>query len=343
MEVSNFFLIFAFPKISIFIYMAKNSFLRYVWLVDFLSTAKEKGASFDEINEAWQDSPLLNPEEEPLSKDTFNKHKAAIRDIFGIKLGTKTVVTKEKMVEGENTKVVYKYYIAKENDDRVSKHTRELLSSLLQSIQVEQNPPLKKRVFFEDDEYPNSGKANMVNKAISKGKKIFLTYKKYGKGEGETERLLSPYCLKLFKRRWYLLAKENDNLKIFALDDRTKNIRMSDETFDLPDGFDTVGYFRKAFGTITGEPEKILVKTFGLETDYWRSVRLHETQQEVEKREDTGRDYSIFELYLYPYGFEFMQELFSRIDQIEILAPPKLRNDFLSYIDKVKARYEQSE
>lgn len=325
--------------------MAKNTFLRYAWLVNILSTAtgmKDGGASFEEIDDAWREDRLLNPEEKPLSKDTFNKHLKAIRDIFGIQLEWRTV-TKESMVKGEKSKVEYKYYIAKDNDDRVSKRTRNLLSSLLQSIQVEQNAPLKKRVFFEDDKYPNSGKANMVNKAISKGKKIILTYKKYGKGEEATDRLVSPYCLKLFKRRWYLLAKENEQLKIFALDNRTESIRLSDETFAIPEDFDTAGYFRKTFGTINGEPERIRIKTFGLETDYWRSARLHETQIEVEKREDTGNDYSIFELYLYPYGFEFMQELFSRIDQIEILAPPKLRSDFLSYIDKVKARYEQSE
>ena len=320
--------------------MAKNTFLRYAWLVDLLSNVKE--ASFDEINDAWQDDPLMNPEGEPLSKDTFNKHKVAIRDIFGIKLGFRTV-TKESMVKGEKSKVEYKYFIEKEKDDRLAVRTRELLSSLLQSIQVEQNAPLKKRVFFEDEDCLNSTKANMINKAISKGTKIYLTYKKYGKDEVAKVRLLSPYCLKLFKRRWYLLAKENERMKIFALDDRTKDIRISDETFVIPDGFDTVGYFRKAFGTITGEPERISIKTFGLETDYWRSAPLHPTQREVEEREKTGKDYSVFELYIYPYGFEFMQELFSRIDQIEILAPPKLRNDFLLYIDKVNARYTQSE
>lgn len=322
--------------------MAKNTFLRYAWLVDLLSNMEEKGASFEEIADAWEDDRLMNPNEEKLSKDTFNKHKAAIRELFGIKLGWKAV-TKESLVKGQKTKVDYKYFIEKEDDDRFAVRTRKLLSSLLQSIQVEQSAPLKKRVFFEDEDCLNSTKANMINKAISKGTKIYLTYKKYGKDEVAKVRLLSPYCLKLFKRRWYLLAKEDNKLKIFALDDRTEKIQFSNETFVFPEGFDTVGYFRKAFGTITGEPERILVKTFGLETDYWRSTPLHPTQREVEKREETGNDYSVFELYLYPYGFEFMQELFGRIDQIEVLEPTELRNNLSSYLDKVKARYERSE
>lgn len=46
---------------------------------------------------------------------------------------------------------------------------------------------------------------------------------------------ISPYCLKLFRRRWYVLALENDSeeLRIYSLD-RMKSVTPSMDTFDYP-------------------------------------------------------------------------------------------------------------
>ena len=347
--------------------MAKNTFLRYAWLVDLLSNVGE--ASFEEISEAWEDDGLLNPGGEPLSKDTFNKHKRALSEYFGIELGCRTIVKESKAedvsveevpsyhrrYEGPNqerqrrhrehlyqTQTIYKYFIKKEKDDRLGKRTRSLISALLQNAQVERNAPLRSKVLFEEETGLYTYKTTQIINAINKERKVVLLYQKYGKGEEVRERTLEPLGLKLFKRRWYMLAKEGKELKVFALDDRTKSIKVTKDGFVYPGNFDPANYFDKAFGTVKGEPELIRVKTYGLETDYWRSSPMHPSQKEVETREESGNDYSVFELKMYPYAFEFKQELFSRIDQIEVLAPQKLRDEMLLYIDKVKAIYLSS-
>ena len=109
-----------------------------------------------------------------------------------------------------------------------------------------------------------------------------------------------------------MLAKEGKELKVFALDDRTKSIKVTKDGFVYPGNFDPANYFDKAFGTVKGEPELIRVKTYGLETDYWRSSPMHPSQKEVETREESGNDYSVFELKMYPYAFEFKQELLEK-------------------------------
>ena len=81
----------------------------------------------------------------------------------------------------------------------------------------------------------------------------------------------------------------------------------------------------------------VKIKAFGTEPNYLRSVPMHHSQQEIE----TGEGYAVFQLQIYPYAWEFKQELFSRIDQIEVLEPQKLRDEMLFYINKVKARYEE--
>ena len=347
--------------------MAKNTFLRYAWLVDLLSNVGE--ASFEEIAEAWEDDGLLNPGGEPLSKDTFNKHKRALSEYFGIELGCRTIVEETKSAgvrteevpsyyrryEGPNqerqhrqrehlyqTQTIYKYFIKKEKDDRLGKRTRSLISALLQNAQVERNAPLKSKVLFEEETGLYTYKTTQIINAINKGKKVVLLYQKYGKGEVERERTVEPLGLKLFKRRWYLLGREERELKVFALDDRTRGVRVTKDGFDYPVNFDPANYFEKAFGTVKGEPELVRVKTYGLETDYWRSSPMHSSQKEVEKREESGNDYSVFELKMYPYAYEFKQELFSRMDQIEVLAPQKLRDEMLLYVNKVQAIYQPS-
>ena len=319
--------------------MAKNTFLRYAWLVDLLSNVPE--ASFEDIAEAWEDDGLLNPEGEPLSKDTFNKHKKALSEYFGIELGCRTIV-KESLEKGVRPQTIYKYFIKKEKDDRLGKRTRSLISALLQNAQVERNAPLKSKVLFEEETGLYTYKTTQIINAINKGRKVILSYQKYGKGEVERERIVEPLGLKLFKRRWYLLGKEGKDLKVFALDDRTRDIKVTKDSFEYPGEFNPAHYFEKAFGTVKGEPELVRVKTYGMETDYWRSSPMHPSQKEVETREESGNDYSVFELKLYPYAFEFKQELFSRIDQIEVLAPQKLRDEMLLYIDKVKSIYQSS-
>ena len=55
-------------------------FKEYIWLVNTIHSAKR--ISLAEINERWQRTEMS--EGMPLSRTTFNRHKDAIEDIFGI-------------------------------------------------------------------------------------------------------------------------------------------------------------------------------------------------------------------------------------------------------------------
>ena len=66
--------------------MAHNDFKRYVWLIDLLNNVD--GASFQDINDAWQDEPELNPEGKELPLRTFYNHLTAIKNVFDITYNT---------------------------------------------------------------------------------------------------------------------------------------------------------------------------------------------------------------------------------------------------------------
>lgn len=55
-------------------------FKEYIWLIDLLKTYG--GITFEEINEKWVQTEMSGGVE--MARSTFNRHKDAIEDIFGI-------------------------------------------------------------------------------------------------------------------------------------------------------------------------------------------------------------------------------------------------------------------
>ena len=173
---------------------------------------------------------------------------------------------------------------------------------------------------------------------MHEGKQVRLEYKKYA-DRCSRARTLSPYCLKIFKRRWYLLAKEGDSLKTFALDDRTTGIEMLDKNSDYAEGFDAEAFFRDTFGILKSPARNVIIKAYGHEADYWRSSPAHPSQQEIE----TENDYAVFSLKVGTDAWDFVQELLSRGDRIEVLKPQSLRKEMALCIEKMRRRYRSTE
>ncbi|NLN99523.1 MAG: WYL domain-containing protein [Bacteroidales bacterium] len=297
--------------------MAYLDFKRYVWLIDLLNNVD--GATFSEIDDAWQDEPVLNPQGAKFPRRTFHNHLAAIEHVFGVVI---------KRIDG-------KYRIAEE--DLYAKRMQKTLMSLL-SIQntIDRSKDLKGRILFEDDPNVSPELTRRIIHAMNNRRKVRLKYQKFGE-KRVTTRLVSPYCLKMFKHRWYLLAKEGATLKVFALDSRMQDVDETREAFDLPADFDAKGYFHDAFGIRTGKPKLVHVKTYGQETDYWRSAPLHHSQREVR----TTDNFSIFSLKVNIDAWELIQELLSRGGSIEILKPDSLRKEMALQIASMRERYAE--
>ncbi len=294
--------------------MAHNDFKRYIWLIELLN--RVDGASFADIDDAWQDDPLLNPLGEPLPVRTFYNHIKAIKEIFDLEI---TQSKRDRKYRVSN------YY---------GKVQEEIVSYLSLNATINRYKDLRGRVLGEEEPRVDQHYLQLICQAMHEGKKVRLEYRKYGDTYPK-DRILSPYCLKMFKRRWYLLAKEGDYLKTFALDDRSSGIEILDEASDCPVGFDAQTYFRDTFGIRNAPARKVIVKAYGHEADYWRSCPLHPSQQEIE----TGKDYAVFSLKVGTDAWEFVQELLSRGDRIEVLKPLSLRKEIVRVIEEMRGRY----
>ncbi|MCM1142509.1 MAG: WYL domain-containing protein, partial [Muribaculum sp.] len=154
----------------------------------------------------------------------------------------------------------------------------------------------------------------------------------------DSEALIAPLCVKLFKRRWYVLAQNfKAQRRIYSLD-RVSEITLTDESFSYPQDFVPEEYFRDVFGIVAGidrKVEDIVIRTYAELPGYLRKLPVHHSQKEL----STTVDYTDFSLRLVP-TFDFIQELLLHREQLEVLSPQSLRDEIKVIMSKMANRYD---
>ena len=150
--------------------------------------------------------------------------------------------------------------------------------------------------------------------------------------------MLQPYCLKLFKQRWYLLGLSDgySEPRIYALD-RIKMLKSTGASFSLPKGFDARDYFRKFFGVVVDsrEAETVELRVDPNQAKYFRSLPLHPTQEERELEDG----WYMFSYRLVP-TFDFTRELLSKGELIEVVSPLWLRKEIAQEMRRAISMYD---
>ena len=287
--------------------MAKNYFKSYIWL---LETLQSRGPlTLAQIRQLWRRSSV-NELGSDLPARTFANHMGAIFDIFGIE-----IVCDRR----DNT-----YSIVNEEDMDGTGIRSWMLDALSLNSLLNESAGMKDRIFFEN--VPSSHQfLTTVIQAIRDNRKLKVRYQGYGMEEERTFEL-EPYFIREFKRRWYLYGhKDNDkdfNPHMYALD-RMSDVEVLPDTFNLPDDLDAKAWFRSLYGVRKYDdmkPQQVLLKVYGKQVHYFRSLPLHISQEEIE----THRDHSIFSYNLAP-DYDFKQDILSFGDTVEVLEPSSLR------------------
>ena len=193
----------------------------------------------------------------------------------------------------------------------------------------DENVPL--RFFYKGNAFSNKG--------IYEGKAIEVSYQASWSDKPHTY-CMHPYCLKLFKQRWYVIARrdEFDNPYVYALDERMKDIKILNKKLDIPKDFDAKELYKDYYGVIMDDvdPEKVKIKVDADQVHYYESLPLHETQTVIEKNDE----YSIFEYFLAP-NYDFMHELLSKGESVEVIEPKWFRDDIKRTIKSMLNRYKK--
>ena len=299
--------------------MAKNYLDRYIWLIDTIN--RHGHISFSDISYLWAHSPLNKLGENYLPERTFHNHRQAILDTFGIEIKCDRSMG---------------YYIANEEDLEDDGIRQWMLSSLSLNNLMNESRDMRDRILFE--EIPSSQRwLTAIVNAIKDQKTIEMTYQSFNRTEPNSFEA-HPWCLKLFKQRWYLLAKSEayTEPRIYGLD-RIRAVKETKNPLKVPKKFKADEFFSHFFGIIVDErkPETIRLKVDADQVKYYKSLPLHSSQKEIES---TG-EYTIFQYQLVP-TFDFIQEILSKGRSVEVLAPESFRDEIHAEIKAMLARYE---
>ena len=172
---------------------------------------------------------------------------------------------------------------------------------------------------------------------MKKSEMLEITYKSYWEEDEKTLKV-APYCVKLFRQRWYVVALRifDNKIRIYALD-RIRELSVNAETFTYPDDFSPEDYFEGFFGIIHVKNvpiETVVLKVDAGQANYMRALPLHPTQKEVEKN-IFG---SIFALKIRP-TFDFIQEILWNGAAVEVMEPKWLRNEMKKMVEMMSKNY----
>lgn len=300
--------------------MGKSLLNKYIWFVETIYNAKR--ITYEEINEKWRNNALSDGLDLP--SRTFHKWRIAVEEMFGL------------IIDCER-KGGYHYYIANADELKEGNIRNWLINTFSISNLLVDNLQLHERILLE--EIPSGQKyfAQIID-AMKSNNLINMTYRSYWKDNSHNFDV-EPYCVKLFRQRWYLLGRSpyKKQMMIYALD-RIQELRIIDKNFELPTTFNANEFFGEYFGVnIVDEVdvETVKLKVASYQANYIRAVPLHHSQNEIEKNED----YSIFELRLRPTS-DLMREILWHNEAVEVLAPIGFRNEVADKIEEISRKYK---
>ena len=280
--------------------------LKYIWVVKTIHRAGR--ITLKELNEKWRANVDLSRGED-LPRQTFDRWKSGILDLFGILIDC-------EQSEGKlRTWLLNTYGTAETLSSNLSIHDRILTENIPSS----------------------QDHLSTVLEAMKSNNMLHITFKAFTMKEPK-RFLVEPYCVKMSAQRWYMLARntEHKNLRLYSLD-RIEAVEISNTRFVLPDDFNAKDYFAEFFGIVLDESvplQTIILRADKYHQNYMRTLPLHPTQREIFACDD----YADFELKLRP-TYDFYMKLMSFGNMIKVLEPKNLQEEICKWLENTIEMY----
>jgi len=159
-------------------------FQEYIWLVQTIHNAGR--LTLDEINQRWLRTEMA--EGVSLARSTFNRHRDAILDMFGI------------IIECDK-KDGFRYYI--DNDYVLEEDSIQnwMFSTLSVNSVLAESKGVHERILLE--RIPSDGdNLHKLIEAMKRGVRVMINYRRYGTEASKSSMKLEPFFVKLFNKRW---------------------------------------------------------------------------------------------------------------------------------------------
>jgi hypothetical protein len=300
-------------------------FHQYIWIINTFRAYQR--LTLEELNQKWIADKVADGN--PLQRSSFNRHRDAIQDMFGIIIDCDLKT--------------YKYFISNEKALGDGSIESWLFSTLTVHGVLADSAAVKERLVLENapagEQY-----LGIIIRAIRTNHRLCIGYKKF-EAEGY-EKVVCPYALKLFRQRWYLLARnDEEQMRIYALD-RITMMELTDKSFEMPVDFSAQAYFSEYFGVLTTDTPlaHVVLRAHKWMPNYLRTLPLHPSQRELESGEITHADssttaYTDFSYDIRPTS-DFLGELLRHSNGIEVLQPTDLREKMRRMIAEMYSFYD---
>ena len=298
--------------------MAAHQVNVYFWLIDTIASGN---LTRDDINRRWAHCRYNDNHEMEFPERKFHRYKEEIHEIFDVDI----------RCSKSRGNV---YYI--ENKDDISGGTRQwFLNAMAVHSMMDQAKDITDCVLYED--IPEGTQyLSLIVDAIRHRTQLQLTYHSFNRQE-QYELTLSPYCLKVFKQRWYVAgcpSTHPNETRIYALD-RVQMMRPTDQTFIYPKQFDAKAFFAPYYGVFrNATPTKVIIEAKPQSAQFLRLLPLHDSQKEL--RQFHGNTF--FEYYIAP-TLDFIQELRTHGTDIRVREPEELVAIFREEAQKAYEMY----
>lgn len=296
---------------------------KYLWMVQTFVRAGERGLSLEEICDKWEyrfDSPY--------SRRTFNNHRAAIEEVFGVSI--------------ECNRSTNRYFIGNAADvaDENAETAWLINTFTVNNMLAMGKERLSGRVSVEDVPSGHTYLTSVMD-AMTTNNVITITYRKYTSAS-EEEFTLRPYAVKEVAKRWYIVAYcvERKAMRVYGLD-RVTGLSITDRKFRMPDDFDVDELFATSYGIYLpeGPGRTITFRTTRKEARFLRDLPIHRSQRELPVKLGTPDDGHVtFEIFVCP-NTDLIMEFCRRGDRIEVLSPADVRESVASELRKAAGLY----
>lgn len=171
----------------------------------------------------------------------------------------------------------------------------------------------------------------IVNRQVLK-----ITYEHFVKGK--MVHVVHPYYLKEYNNRWFLfgITEQKRDFLISLPLDRMVDIEPMHIEYIPNKNFNFEEYFEDVVGVsvpMSGTPDKVVLKFEKSRFPYVETKPLHPSQRIIDK------DECIVQIEVHQNS-ELDSLIFSFGDQVEVLAPDSLRNQFKAKINKLSEKYK---
>ena len=203
-------------------------FQRLIWLVDTIYSAGR--ITREEIDRRWRNSSYNDRPGTDYGERNFFRHRDTILELFGIEI--------------EINRTTREYSINMLDDVQGDDVRSWLVDTFAIRNMVNLAGDMRDHIIFEPIPEGSRYLSSIVS-AMKEQRQLRITYQRF---EGEPHSfLLAPYCLKVFKRRWYLVGKPADHPeekepRVYALD-RVQELSLTDEPYKFPHGFKAMEFF----------------------------------------------------------------------------------------------------